>query len=545
MNLLEKKPDNYESEFEKLFPESRQIYKSIVDRIDNTGKVLEIGSGTGQLAVKLAKKGLKVYAVDISEDMIEYAKKKAISNDVEIKFIVGDFTSYEIFNKIKIEEPFDCIISTFALSEMSSLKQLLFLKQVYELLSPEGQFFIAADTVPSSMFRRLLFKFNFSIKLGLNFIRGIPTTNPVENLDIKLNKYFTFSLLFSKKNIELYQCQRIDKVLKTKETLEEQLGRWRRIKKLYCIINGIMTKKSIKPGFYQIGSPNKASPIIVTGNYYWTVYDVYTKLKRSNIDCHLLIVDSKGINVWCAAGGKHFTHTQIIDSVRLFDVDELTSHKNLILPQLSATGVDRKEITKFGWKPEFGPVLIKHIDNYLKTGKKDEVQSSVSFNLKFRTLMGLQHTFFLVFVYLFPLLILTAIIGLIGVDPTMFWFFTLFQVAIISIVQSMVFACFYPVFDFTQSFFLKGVSFGGLSSVAIVFIFEMLGKKYNFETIIFWIILLSLIGLLISLDFAGHSPYTNHLDVEADLILFMIPGSIMSFLLVVIAYTLRSISLLI
>ena len=70
MKALEKDPQSYDLEFKKKFPEVDIIYDLIKSKIGDQGRILEIGSGTGSLALDLARRGLEIIAIDISEDMI-------------------------------------------------------------------------------------------------------------------------------------------------------------------------------------------------------------------------------------------------------------------------------------------------------------------------------------------------------------------------------------------------------------------------------------------------------------------------------------------
>jgi len=536
MKLLEKEPDLYDSEFQKIFPESVEIYESLLNTIGKKGKVLEIGSGTGKLAIQLNKLGLEVIAVDSSKDMIEFASKQVQSNDADVKFFKGDFTSHFIYQQLETEGPFDFIISTFVLSELTPFKQLLFLKQIYNLLSPKGQFFIAAEIILKNRTSKLFYKLKQSLFNQINIFREGYTTYPVLDFNEKLENWFYSNLLLERRNIQLYTGTKkdIEDRISSLPTLESQLGRFRWIKVLYCILNGILTRKSIKPGLYIVGNPNERSPLLVTSNYYWTVSAVSNALKNSQIDCYVLITDTNGINVWCAAGGGYFTHQSIIDALRLFDVDKYLTHKDIIIPQLAATGVDRKEITKFNWEPKFGPININEIQKYLVKGQKFPSQSKIGFNIVTRTIMGAQHTIFLSIAYFLPILLLSGILGVLGLDQSFFWFNIIFQGSIIGVILSQVFAWIYPIFNYTRSFFIKGLIFGMISSTGIILILINLQTPFNISTIIFWFLLILLISLLVSLDFAGHTPYSNHLEVEADLVLFLFPAILIIASLIVI-----------
>ena len=58
-------------------------------------------------------------------------------------------------------------------------------------------------------------------------------------------------------------------------------------------------------GLFQLGQPDENSPVIVTGNFSLTIKRVKKALEGENL--WLLVVNTDGINVWCAAGGGIFT----------------------------------------------------------------------------------------------------------------------------------------------------------------------------------------------------------------------------------------------
>jgi len=75
-------------------PETEELVDWIIsdNEQSNDLKVLDIGTGSGCIAISLAKniKNSKISAIDISKDAISLATKNAINNDVEIDFIQED-----------------------------------------------------------------------------------------------------------------------------------------------------------------------------------------------------------------------------------------------------------------------------------------------------------------------------------------------------------------------------------------------------------------------------------------------------------------------
>ncbi len=120
----------------------------------------------------------------------------------------------------------------------------------------------------------------------------------------------------------------------------------------------------VKTGLVRIGHPGRNSPVLVTGNYLLTVSRLRRALKGT--DAYLLVANSHGINVWCAAGGGHLTHHQVISQLKVTGIEQLVDHRTLILPQLAATGVDGRQIRKStGWRTVWGPVYARQLPAFL------------------------------------------------------------------------------------------------------------------------------------------------------------------------------------
>lgn len=72
-------------------------------------KVLDVGCGTGNFSIKLAKKGCVVTGIDISEKMLDIAKAKAASSGLDI-----DFMKMDVYNLQFPDEHFDAVFSMAA-----------------------------------------------------------------------------------------------------------------------------------------------------------------------------------------------------------------------------------------------------------------------------------------------------------------------------------------------------------------------------------------------------------------------------------------------
>jgi hypothetical protein len=98
----------------------------------------------------------------------------------------------------------------------------------------------------------------------------------------------------------------------------------------------------IEPGLYVMGNPTKEAPVFVSANYTLS-FDALRSSLRDN-DCYMLVLDTKGINVWCAAGKGTFGTDELVHRIEAVGLKDVVSHRTLIVPQLGATGVDAREV---------------------------------------------------------------------------------------------------------------------------------------------------------------------------------------------------------
>jgi hypothetical protein len=137
----------------------------------------------------------------------------------------------------------------------------------------------------------------------------------------------------------------------------------------------------VEPGLYACGAPGKSSPVLVTANYKLT-FDLVRK-ELENIDAWLLVLDTKGVNVWCAAGKGSFGTTELLHRIKATNLANIVSHRDLVVPQLGATGVSGYRVTKeSGFRVHFGPVYARDLPAYLANGmKKTRAMTRVRFTL--------------------------------------------------------------------------------------------------------------------------------------------------------------------
>ncbi|GHU72835.1 hypothetical protein FACS1894184_20780 [Clostridia bacterium] len=150
-------------------------------------------------------------------------------------------------------------------------------------------------------------------------------------------------------------------VISTKPTLADTLGAWK-------VRWGIgRMNYTIDPGLYAVGNPNADAPVLVSCNYKLS-FDTLRK-DLSGLDCWLLILDTKGVNVWCAAGKGTFGTDELVHRIEDSELAAVVSHKRLALPQLCASGVNGYEVKRrTGFDVSFGPVRACDIKEFISAG---------------------------------------------------------------------------------------------------------------------------------------------------------------------------------
>lgn len=250
-----------------------------------------------------------------------------------------------------------------------------------------------------------------------------------------------------------------------------------------------------KTGWSPIGNPGPDSPVFLTCNYHLTVLRVKWTLRK--MDAHLLVADSRGINVWCAAVGGHLTNHDVISVLKTSGIDHLTSHRRVILPQLAAAGIESKTIgIKTGWKIIWGPIEARDIPAFLQDGcAKSLSMGLVRFPFIRRVEMAVAWGFSLSVVFSAGLLI--------------FWpQATIPVIALICSVSLFVFL-FFPVFHgFWKSppwrirgfIFMTGICLVGFS------LYSLMWGEWTWKFLLTWGALLVLIVFIFTVDFPGSTP---------------------------------------
>ncbi len=139
---------------------------------------------------------------------------------------------------------------------------------------------------------------------------------------------------------------------------------WEHVK---CRTSAFRNDFIVDPGLYAIGVPGKSSDVFASANYKLSFDKLRTALKGLN--AWILVLDTKGINVWCAAGKGTFGTEELLRRISLAKLDRIVDHRRIIVPQLGAPGISAHEVKRSsGFKVWYGPVRAEDIKAYIAAG---------------------------------------------------------------------------------------------------------------------------------------------------------------------------------
>jgi hypothetical protein len=142
-----------------------------------------------------------------------------------------------------------------------------------------------------------------------------------------------------------------------------------RLGALRCRLGRFRDRYRVPPGLFTLGSPGRESPVFVSANYKLS-FDRLRKALRG-IDAWILVLDTKGINVWCAAGRGTFGTDEIVARIEASRLGSRVGHREVVVPQLGAPGVEAHVVERqTGFRVRYGPVCAEDLPAYLAAGKE-------------------------------------------------------------------------------------------------------------------------------------------------------------------------------
>lgn len=158
------------------------------------------------------------------------------------------------------------------------------------------------------------------------------------------------------------------------------------VKLLICWLDAFSRTYAVEPGLYYTGAEyDRDAPLLTTSNYLLTVFLVARQVRSFN--ARLLVVDTDGINVWCAAGKGRFGDAAVAEQLERYERELLTSGEKveLVLPKLALAGIDVRALRQLGVRPIIGPIHARELPAYLAHPPlKDRDEDRVVFGLPAR-----------------------------------------------------------------------------------------------------------------------------------------------------------------
>lgn len=264
------------------------------------------------------------------------------------------------------------------------------------------------------------------------------------------------------------------------------------------------------PGLYCVGSPGSESPVFVTANYKLSFDALRQEL--SGIEAWILVVDTRGINIWCAAGKGTFSTAEVAYQVKNAQLDKIVTHREVILPQLGAVGVAALDLKKScGFRGIFGPVLARDIPKFLQNGKiADEAMRTVTFRLSERAVLVPVEICLL----WKPLLIaVMTIFVLSGLGPEIYSFEDAWQrglaaasTSVLAVIAGAIVTPLLLPWIPGRQFWLKGIQTGLIAGLVAYALFSSeVGRLAGFGLFLWAISTASYLAM----NFTGSTPFTS------------------------------------
>ncbi len=291
----------------------------------------------------------------------------------------------------------------------------------------------------------------------------------------------------------------------------------------------------VDPGLYRLGNPTSESPVLVTSNYTLSFDALRSSLP--GVDAFILVLDTFGVNVWCAAGKGTFGTKELIHRVQDTKLVDVVSHRILILPQLGAPGVAAHEVKKAtGFRVEYGPIRASDLPEYLKTRKATPEMRVITFPLRDRAV-------------LIPIEVVGTFLPMLGAMLIGWllggWWLALAATASI-LAGTVLFPLLLPWLPFRE-FSLKGFVLGGL--VVLPFILQRVLNSAPL-TLPMWLNLAAVllvfpaVTAFISLNFTGSTPYTSKTGVRMEMSRYIPVMAVLSGVGLLLTIVLRVMNLL-
>ena len=279
---------------------------------------------------------------------------------------------------------------------------------------------------------------------------------------------------------------------------------------------------TIDPGLYALGNPDERSAVLVTANYKMSFDKLRSELPNRNL--WILVLDTKGINVWCASGKGTFGTDELVGRIETSDLSKVVSHRELILPQLSGPGVAAHHVKKLsGFRVIYGPIRAKDLPAFLDNGLEAPPDMRLkTFTISERiALIPLELVQALrAGVIIMLILFLVSVLGRLGggwanaLSHGLFSAVAILTAILTGAVLTPVLLPWLP----GRAFSLKGLTLGLLAAVILTVVcgVDWVTTTGRLE-VIAWLLLIPAVSAYLAMNFTGASTYTSLSGVKKEM----------------------------
>ena len=274
----------------------------------------------------------------------------------------------------------------------------------------------------------------------------------------------------------------------------------------------------VAPGLYAVGTPNEYSDVLVTANYKLT-FDIVRK-NLNGLNTWLLVLDTKGVNVWCSAGKGTFGTKELVHRIQATSLGTIVKHKRLLLPQLGATGVAAHLVKESsGFTVIYGPVRASDIQSFIKVGyKATKEMRRVNFDWYDR-LKLIPNDIIYNLRYLLSMLIVISVLSGINtngysIQQALRNIIPIIKIIAAGYLAGLVLTPLLLPYIPTQNFSFKGLIIGAIVSVLLFLNRSLDGSLLTHFAEIFFILSFS---SFLAMNFTGASTYTSLAGVKKEM----------------------------
>lgn len=355
------------------FGRARAVRRSVLGHVSPGERLLDVGCGTGTLAIEAARAGARVVGIDRSATMLAIARDKAATAGVAIDWRQSDAA----FPALAAEQ-FDVATAVFVLSELSYELALVTLRRMAAAVRPGGRIVIADECAPDGLLLRLLAAAERSLMRVVSFAalqqlaptRRHPWRSLLEEAGLELSSEQSYAsgslhVLVANRPANLPSAKPLPQVIDAAmpqgvRGLLARAGAW------------LDLPIAVPPAVYELGRPGPAAPVLLTGNFLASVAAVRSAMAER--DAYLIVEDTDGWNIWCAADAGLFSAEKAAAEIELYGLDDMVTTHRVIVPRLGGR-VHEPLAALTGWQVSVGPIEARDLPLFLAHGMSPPMRS--------------------------------------------------------------------------------------------------------------------------------------------------------------------------